>query len=191
MRSREITLAAMLSALGVVFRVAKNLAIPQSQFVNLPLLFAFVGSHLGGPSAGFLVAALAYLISDLLILPGVWTLADAFLGGLAAALFGFISRGLASVEHRLAAALLWFIARFIAAFLLCFFFDVTSSAVLYVALGLPLRVAIAMGIVGLFFPVMGGSLVGVGPITEFTTALLSALIVEKVSRALGFSQEKS
>jgi hypothetical protein len=33
--------------------------------------------------------------------------------------------------------------------------------------------------------------VGVGPITEFTTALLSALIVEKVSRALGFSQEKS
>ena len=187
MRSREITLAAMLSALGVVFRVAKNLAIPQSQFVNLPLLFAFVGSHLGGPSAGFLVAALAYLISDLLILPGVWTLADAFLGGLAAALFGFISRGLASVEHRLAAALL----RFIAAFLLCFFFDVTSSAVLYVALGLPLRVAIAMGIVGLFLPVMGGSLLGVGPITEFTTALLSALIVEKVSRALGFSQEKS
>ncbi|MFZ8854970.1 MAG: hypothetical protein ACO2OQ_02245 [Thermofilaceae archaeon] len=178
MRSREITLVAVLSALGVTLRVTKNL-VTQLQFVNLPLLFAFVGSHLGGPSAGFLVAALAYLVSDLLILPGVWTLVNAFLGGLAAALFGFISRRLASVEYRFAAA-----------FLLCFFFDVTSSAVLYVAFGLPLAVAIATGIAGLFLPVMGGFMVGVGPVTEFTTALLSVLTVEKVSRALGFSERK-
>jgi energy-coupling factor transport system substrate-specific component len=54
-----------------------------------------------------------------------------------------------------------------------------------VAFGLPLAVAIATGIAGLFLPVMGGFMVGVGPVTEFTTALLSALIVEKVSRAVG------
>jgi len=173
LKSREVTLVAVFSALGVSFRVAKNL-LTQLQFVNIPLLFAFVGSHVGGPLAGFLIAALTYLLSDLLILPGVWTLVNALLGGLTAAFFGLVSRGLASVEYRFAAA-----------FLLCFLFDVASSAVLYVAFGLPPTVAVVTGMVGLFLPVMGGFMVGVGPLTEFTTALLSALVVEKVSRALG------
>uniref|UniRef100_A0A7C3WU02 ECF transporter S component n=1 Tax=Thermofilum pendens TaxID=2269 RepID=A0A7C3WU02_THEPE len=174
MKSRELALVAVLSALGVSFRVAKNL-VTQLQFVNLPLLFAFVGAYLEGPLAGFLVAALAYTLSDLLILPGVWTLVNAPLGGLAAAAFGLISRRLDSSE-----------LRFVAAFLLCFLFDVASSAILYVAFGLPLAVAIATGIVGLFLPVMGGYMVGVGPLTEFATALLSVLVMEKISRTLGY-----
>jgi len=174
LRSRDVALVAVLSALGVSFRVVKNL-VTQLQFVNFPLLSAFVGSHVGGPLTGFLVAALTYLISDFVILPGVWTLTNALLGGFTAAAFGPLSRRLSSTEYRFAAA-----------FLLCFLFDVASSAVLYVAFGLPLAVALATGIVGLFLPVMGGFMLGVGPLTEFTTALLSTLVIEKVSRVVKY-----
>lgn len=160
------------TALGLALRVAKNLITP-IQFVNIPLLFAFVTAFLAGPPAGFFSAMLIYLLSDLVILPGVWTVVNMLLGGLTAAAFGTLSRMIKAFEYR-----------FTLAFLLCFLFDVVSSALLYMIFGVPLLQAIAIGLVGLFLPVMGGYLIGVGPLTEFTTAFLTAALIEKLSRSL-------
>lgn len=168
--SRVTALVSMFTALGVALRVSKNM-ITNLQFVNFPLLFAFTAAFLAGPRAGLITGAAIYLFSDLLILPGAWTVTNMLLGGLVAAAFGLASRALRHFEQR-----------FVLAFLLCFVFDVASSALLYAVFGVPLLQAVLVGFVGLFSPVMGGYLIGVGPLTEFTTAILAAVIVSKLER---------
>lgn len=171
--ARSVALISVFTALGLALRVAKNLA-TSVQFVNFPLLFGFLAASFAGPFAGFLTTSLIYLLSDLLILPGVWTLTNMLLGGLVAAAFGAASQALKGFEYRFALA-----------FLLCFLFDISSSMVLYVLFGIPPLQALVVGLVGLFLPVMGGYLIGVGPLTEFTTAFLSVVLDSKLREVLG------
>ncbi len=164
-----MALASLFTGAAVALRYAKN-ALTGVQFINIPLAMAYTAAWLGGPRLGFLVASASYLISDMLIMPGPWTPVDAGLAGAAALAFGLAARRLRGIELA------------VAAFLATLAYDVASSSLLYMIFGVPPAEAVAMGIVGLFLPVMGGGLIGVGPVTEAATALLAVGVIEGVER---------
>jgi len=178
MRSSDVALISVLTALAVAFRYAKNSVTP-FQFVNIPLALAYLAAGLFSPYVGLAVAALSYLISDLILFPGMWTLVDSALAAVVAFLFGVFYR---RFESRIAA--------FIVAFLLTFFYDILSSSLLYVIFGLKPWEAFAWGFIGLFLPIMGGGMIGVGPLTEFSTSLLALVLIESVARR-GFGRWRS
>ncbi|HFC49545.1 MAG TPA: hypothetical protein ENJ59_02300 [Thermofilum sp.] len=178
MRSSDIALVSVLTALAAVFRYVKNSVTP-FQFVNIPLALAYLSAGLFSPHVGLTVAALSYLISDLTLFPGIWTPVNSVLAAVVAFLFGVFYR---RFESRIAA--------FIVAFLLTFFYDVLSSSLLYVVFGLKLREALAWGFIGLFLPIMGGGMIGVGPLTEFFTSLLALVLIESIARR-GFGRWRS
>ncbi|AKG38202.1 hypothetical protein MA03_01340 [Infirmifilum uzonense] len=170
MKSKELSLVAIFVSLSIALRVLKNLA-TTVQFVNIPLAFALLASTLYGPHVGFLVGFLSYFLSDLLIFPGIWTLINSILAGFTAFLYPhFIYDRKDKVVF------------FISTFLSIFLFDIFSSVVLYILFGVRLQEAILVSIVGLFLPVMGGYLIGVGPLTEFVTAFLVVALYEGLKR---------
>ncbi|MEM0307649.1 MAG: hypothetical protein QXO64_01765, partial [Thermofilaceae archaeon] len=71
---------------------------------------------------------------------------------------------------------------FVFAFLLVFLYDVVSSFALYVLFIGDARVALLYALVGLFFPVMGGYMVGIGPLTELVTAASVTLLINRINR---------
>jgi len=170
MKPKEIALTATFTSLSVAFRVSKN-AVTAVQFINIPLAFAFVSSVLFGARVGFLVGFLSYALSDFLIFPGAWTLVNATLAGLFASLYRW-------VYHPGAGKTL----NFTATYILVFSFDILTSAILYVLFGVGPLEAFLTGLIGLFLPVMGGYLVGVGPLTEGSTSLLAVLLIEELSK---------
>ncbi|ABL77434.1 ECF transporter S component [Thermofilum pendens] len=173
MDARRIAAVAVFTSTAVVFRVAKNL-VTTVQFVNIPLAMAFVSSAILGYKEGFLVGFLSYVLSDMLIGPGFWTLVNPFLAGAFSAVFGFsYRRGLEKTYL------------FVSAFLSCFLFDVTTSVLFYMIFGLKPLDALVFGLLGLFVPVVGGFLVGVGPLTEFSTSALAVALLEALERRLG------
>jgi len=165
-----VALTSTLTAAAVALRYAKT-ALTAVQFINIPLAVAYTAAELASPLTGAAVAAMSYLVSDLLIMPGPWTPVDAALGGAAALAFGLAARRLGGG-----------VELFVAAYLATLFYDVSSSALLYMFFGLSPLDALAVGVAGLFLPVMGGGLVGVGPITEAATAALAAGLVEALRR---------
>lgn len=178
MRSSDVAVVSVLTALAVTFRYAKN-SVTTFQFVNIPLALAYLAAGLFSPYVGLTVAALSYLISDLIIFPGIWTLVNSVLAAVVALFFGVFYRRFRSR-----------VMVFILAFLLTFFYDVFSSSLLYVVFGLKPWEAFVWGFIGLFLPIMGGGMIGVGPLTEFSTSLLALVLIESVARR-GFGRWKS
>ncbi len=170
MKTREIALVAIFTSLAVVFRVLKNLVTP-IQFVNITLALALTSTVLYGARVGFLVGFLSYILSDILIFPGVWTIVDSVLAGLTAALYRWVYSSDAGRIYN-----------FVATYLLVFAFDVVTSGLLYVLFGVSVLEAFIVGLAGLFFPVMGGYLIGVGPVTEASTSLLAVMLIEELKR---------
>ena len=168
MDAKELSLVAVFVSLSIAMRLTKNIA-TSIQFVNIPLAFALVSATLYGSKVGFLVGFLSYLLSDLLIFPGIWTVFDSALAGITALIYGFACK---PSNDR--------IYKFIVTFLFVFFFDLLTSVILYVFFGINLKEAIITGLIGLFIPVMGGYLIGVGPLTEFVTALLVVILSEEI-----------
>ena len=169
-KSLRISLIAVLTGLGVAFRVSKN-AITQIQFINIPLAFTMVGGYLGGPLVGGTVGLFTFIISDFVILPGPWTVVDSLLASVIGVLWGSIRR---FVSGRLQI--------FIAAFFSELLYDIVSSVILYIVIGMDVMKALAIGIVGLFLPVCGGFIFGIGPMTEISTALLSSLVISHLEK---------
>lgn len=62
-------------------------------------------------------------------------------------------------------------------YLCVFFYDITTSALTYLISGLSPTNALIIGLIGLFIPVEGGWIFGIGPITEFTTSLLTTILI--------------
>lgn len=170
MRAKTVALASTLAGAAVALRYAKN-ALTTVQFINIPLAMAYLAAWLAGPWAGAAVAALSYLVSDLLVMPGPWTPVDAALGAAAALVFGLAAGRL---RGRVELGVLAYLATFL--------YDVLSSSLLYMVFGLGPGAAFAVGLAGLFLPVMGGGLVGVGPMTEAATALLAVGLIEAFER---------
>jgi len=164
-KSLRVSLIAVLTALGIAFRVSKN-AITQIQFINIPLAFTMVGGYLGGPLVGGTVGLFTFIISDFIILPGPWTVVDSLLAFIIGVFWGTIRKFISSK-----------LQVFITAFFSELLYDIASSIVLYIAIGMDVMKALVVGIVGLFLPVCGGFIFGVGPMTELSTAFLSSLII--------------
>ncbi|RLE80315.1 MAG: hypothetical protein DRJ51_06065 [Thermoprotei archaeon] len=162
--SLVIAYAAVFTSLAVLVRYAKN-ALTTVQFVNFPLMFTMLSGMYFGTRVGGLVGFLSFFISDLLIIPGPWTLVNSLLAGLIGILWGLLK----NISNRR-------IEMFVLAYLSTFLYDILSSVILYVVFGLDLTSALIFGIIGLFLPVFGGSLIGVGPITEASTATLVCLL---------------
>ncbi len=168
-RSIHIASIAIFSGLGVAFRVLKTYLTP-AQFINIPLVFSFVSGYFFNALTALFVGLLTYLISDILIFPGPWTLINPFLAGIVSYLWTLACRKLNSLTEI-----------FIVTFLSVLLFDITSSMAFYLMFGFNLFNAAIISIIGLFLPVFGGWMIGVGPITEFSTALLTCLLIKKGS----------
>ncbi|MEZ0346745.1 MAG: ECF transporter S component [Infirmifilum sp.] len=168
MNSRELAVAAVFVSLSVSLRIVKN-ALTSIQFLNIPLLFALVASAIYGSKIGFLVGFFSYFLSDLMIFPGIWTLVNSTCAGLTAFFYHFVAK---SSEGKT--------VHFVVTFLFLLAFDVITSTLLYIAFGLEFLKAVIFSFVGLFLPVMGGYLIGVGPLTEALTSLLVVLLIEEI-----------
>jgi len=168
--SRTIAVVSVFVSMATVFRLLKN-AVTSMQFLNIPLALAFVASYLFGSKIGLMVGFFGYVFSDLLIYPGLWTIVNSLAAGLVSYIFGLSSR-----------RVIQGLVLFLEAFLLCFFFDLSTSTLLYILFGLDISKALVFAFIGLFLPVMGGYLIGVGPLTEFSTSILTVLLIRGLEK---------
>lgn len=177
MNARTLATSSILISLTVAMRWIKNI-LTSFQFVNISLVLAYLGSFFYGPFVGFLVGSMSYVVSDLLIFPGPWTVVNAALAGLVAYIFGVLKKFFREYEFL-----------FVLAFILTFLFDLLSSSTLYIVFGLNLFDAVFWGFVGLFLPVTGGGIIGVGPLTEFVTSFLCVFLIKALeSRGVVYGQ---
>lgn len=172
MRAREAAFIAVFSAFGIAARLLKHAFAGTFQFVNIPLIAAMVAAHVGGPLVGALTGAFCFVGSDALLGLGPWTLINSLMASVIGAMWG-------AIDTRSAG----FLRVFTLAFLSTFLYDVLSSFALYVLFVNDARVALLYALLGLFIPVMGGFMFGIGPLTEFITASLTALIIDRVNKA--------
>lgn len=163
-KARLLAIVAVFTGLSIALRVAKNL-FTQIQFVNIPLAFAMLGGLVAGSRAGFTIGLLAFLLSDLVLAPGPWTPTNSLLAGVIGYLWGFANR--LDLDKSIV---------FVLAFLSTFAYDIVSSVVFYLVLGMPPLQALELGLLGLFLPAGGGYMLGVGPVTEISTALLTSSV---------------
>jgi len=184
-RSKKITYTAMLIALAVTLRLVKYSLFGPLQFVNFAAIFTIVGGVVFGPVVGLTVGFFSYLLSDMLLGAGPWTLVDAvFMAGvgiIAGIIWG--RRPLMQIKK---------LELGIGVFLLMLANDIFTSWVLNVIFGYPVVWALIIGIIGLLWPVPGGFMIGVGPITEATTTILAVSIVFVLAKSrlnLGHKRE--
>ncbi len=100
LRSREVALISVLVAVGATARMGLGrvaLALPTPVYgvlvkVGLTEMLAFVSGFLFGPMMGFLSGAMIIVISDLFMVPGIWT-------PIIAAIIGIFGLGGAAVRR--------------------------------------------------------------------------------------------
>ena len=169
-RTRKITYAAILIALAASLRLTKHLLFGPLQFINFPGIFAIVGGIVFGPVTGMTVGFTTYLLSDFLLGAGPWTVVNALLMGFFGALSGILWRRTNGSFSKIAMG--------IGVYVIMFAFDILSSWILNMVFGWSPTVALIYGLMGLFMPnPAGGFMIGVGPITEATTAIVVVSIV--------------
>ncbi|MEM3831990.1 MAG: hypothetical protein QW128_00090 [Thermoprotei archaeon] len=173
-RSLKIATISILTATAITIRITKNWTIGAFQFINIALIFGFIGSILLDPLSGGLVALLSQLISDLFIWPGPWTPITSFTA-FATAMLGSLSKRIKYEEFQV-----------IILYLCVFFYDIITSTLTYLISGLSPINSLVVGLIGLFLPVEGGWMFGVGPITEFTTSFLTVMLM-KILKRNGFN----
>lgn len=174
MNPKTIANISLFTALAVTFRLAKHVLVGTFQLINFPLTFAMVAGYFSGPLAGALTGALSFYLSDFLLGLGPWTLVNSTLAAAIGALWGVIRKSRSAN-----------LSLFISAFVSTFVYDVLSSFLLYVLFIREVWYALIYALVGLFLPVMGGYMVGIGPVTETLTAGVTALVISKVRKTFG------
>jgi len=177
--SIKLALTANFAASAVALRLFKHSILGPFQFVNFPCAFTVVAGSLLGPIYGFAVGVLSFIVSDVILGLGFWTIVTSMLCGLIGAVSGLIWNG------RMASK----IEVLVTSYILYLLYDVLSSFLLYLPLMPPLE-AFIMGVVGLFLPVMGGYLYAVGPVTEFSSALITSILVTKINGLGGRVDER-
>jgi len=168
--SKTIATAGMMTALSIAMRILKHLMIGAIQVINFPFMFTLIASSIS-PCAGLLTGIMSYAVSDVLFGIGPWTLVNSALCGIIGLIWGYIRTERGEV--------LFFLS-----FLSEFMFDIANSSILYMLLGLSPIQALIIGLIGLFLPVMGGSIFLIGPMTEVTTSLGVALIRPRLKKIL-------
>ena len=173
MNAKQVALTSTFTALAVALRLAKHAFVGPFQFINFPLLAAMVASYVGGSWVGAAVGALSFLASDLLIWLGPWTPINALLAAAIGLLWGLAARSVRSG-----------ITLFVFAYLSVFAYDLFSSVLGYLLYLPSAGSALTLALLGLFLPIGGGWLIGVGPVTEFITAALTTAAIALLRRML-------
>ncbi len=168
--SKTVATAGMMTALSIAMRILKHLMIGAIQVINFPFMFTLIASSIS-PCAGLLTGIMSYAVSDVLFGIGPWTLVNSALCGIIGLIWGYIRTERGEVL-------------FLLSFLSEFMFDIANSSILYMLLGLSPIQALIIGLIGLFLPVMGGSIFLIGPMTEVTTSLGVALIRPRLKKIL-------
>ncbi len=177
MNPKTIANVSLFTALAVSFRLAKHALVGTFQLLNFPLTFAMVAGYFSGSLAGALTGALSFYLSDFLLGLGPWTLVNSTLAAAIGAAWGVIRKSRPADR-----------SLFISAFISTFAYDVLSSFLLYVLFIREAWYALIYALVGLFLPVMGGYMVGVGPITETLTAGVTTLVISRIRKAFGIEK---
>ncbi len=167
---RKIALIANMAASAVALRLIKHIIAGPIQFINIPCMFAIISGTIFGPMYGLLVGFLSFIVSDIFLGLGLWSFITSSLCGFIGFLSGIIWKGKCTSKAEV----------LIISYLLLLMYDILSSTILYLLFMPPLE-AFIISIIGLFLPVMGGYLYAVGPITEFSSAFLTSIIIFKVN----------
>uniref|UniRef100_A0A7C3FCN2 ECF transporter S component n=1 Tax=Candidatus Methanomethylicus mesodigestus TaxID=1867258 RepID=A0A7C3FCN2_9CREN len=172
-RTKRIAYLSILVALAITLRLLKTALFGPVQFINFPGVFTVLGGILFGPMAGFVIGFGSFLFSDIIIgLPGLWTATTSLSMGVIGIISGLI--WMRRDKEKISKAALG-----VSTYILILFYDIFTSVILLVVMmRLDWISALTIGILGLFLPVpaSGGFMIGVGPITEFTTTMFVVLI---------------
>ncbi|MCS7105390.1 MAG: hypothetical protein NZ954_07520 [Thermofilaceae archaeon] len=171
MNARVVALTSVFTALGVVFRLLKHAVVGSFQFFNAPLTVAMVAAYVGGPVVGALSGMLSFVASDVFLGLGLWTPVNASLAGFIGVVWGIVK------GHHLGS-----LALFSFAFLSVFIYDILSSLVLYLFFLGNFWVALVYSFVGLYLPVMGGYMFGIGPLTELVTSGVTTAVIMRLRK---------
>ncbi|MCX8169152.1 MAG: ECF transporter S component [Candidatus Methanomethylicia archaeon] len=169
MKVRDIALISNLTAASVVLRLVKHVFIGVLPIINFPIVFALISGALFGPIYGFLVGFLSFIVSDVFLGMGIWTIITSFSCGFIGLIGGFIWYKRNPCRWEL----------LVLSMIMIFVYDVISSVLLYLTL-MPLKEAFIVGLIGLFMPIMGGKLYMVGPVVEFSSAMLISILLPKL-----------
>ena len=173
--TRKITLCAVFISICVIGRI---LLVPIPSLAPNATLTILSGIIMGS-YYGFIVGAIGMLISDLHIGAGLWTIGNVFFMGLIGFLSGIFWKNRYNSISKL--------ELLIGAFLLTLLFDIGSSIWWFFFLysGTPFPSIIIVAILGLFFPVMVGSIPWpFGLIHGFSTSILLSQILPRVKHYL-------
>lgn len=169
MNSRKMVWISMFAALGAGLRIAKHLIIGPIQFINFPYIVSSL-SLLNGLSlySSFLIGAFSFLASDMLLGAGPWTITNS--------ISILVSLTLLLPFRKVVDRIILGVVLYLSIFI----YDILSSLLGYLTfLGASnLNLAFYLSLVGLFFPVGGGSLFMVGPITEIVTVAVVILVLK-------------
>ena len=89
-KAKFIAQVSLLVTIGVVLRILKHLLVSPVQFVNLPLSLIMITGYLFGPIAGLVVGLSTFVLSDLLLGLGPWTLYNSVVSGIIGCLWGLL-----------------------------------------------------------------------------------------------------
>lgn len=176
-KTKDITLTANLTAAAVALRIIKHTIVGPFQFINFPCAFSVIAGVMLGPLNGLITGILTFTVSDIFLGLGPWTFITSTLAGIIGLISGLIwkTKNLSKTEALILSYLLFLV------------YDVASSFLLYLPFMPPMK-AFIIGIIGLFMPVMGGYLYAIGPITEFSTAMITSIIITKIN---GYKEEEN
>lgn len=174
-KAKFIAQVSLLIATGVTLRILKHLLVGPIQFINLPLSLTMIAGYLTGSIAGLVVGVGTFILSDLLLGLGPWTLYDSLISGVIGYLWGFLRR----VECG--------VILFVASYLSVLAYDILTSVAFYFIFmsTSDIYTVFVIALLGLFIPVFGGSLYAVGPVTEVLTAILTSTIARRAKEVLG------
>jgi len=173
MRSRDIAVISMYSALAVGLRLCKHMIVGSFQFINFSLAISALTLILGLRFRySIAIGVLSILLSDLVLGAGPWTISNMLSLALALTLILPIR----NESNTLIIGTTVFISEFL--------YDLISSFIGYLwFLGSNgVYEAFYLSIIGLFIPAGGGGLLLVGPTTELTTALTVVFLLKPLNR---------
>ncbi len=172
MKTTTITLISVLASLAIVLRILKNIIFGTFQFINIPLVFVLFTSYYFGSKISSIIGILAFTISDLYIGVGIWTITNTLI----VTSLSFLASLTRKIKSR--------IYLFIFFYLISLIYDILSSLILYIVFGLTFTNALLFSIIGLFIPIQGGYMIGIGPLTETSTALTTVLMIHGVRKRI-------
>ena len=169
----KIVLTSLLAATAIALRLFKHIIIGPIQIINLPAVFCILAALLLGSTSGASVGIISYIVSDLILGFGPWTLVNAIF-------MGIIGVGVGNLKNRISNKYQLFIFIMI----LLFVNDVMTSSILYLFLGFNFIEAFTISLLGLFLPTLGGFMFAIGPITEISSSLLVIMTRPLIEKAL-------